>query len=128
MRPVYRQGETSVRPEAVSNDCSIREERKQNLRFRPQYYRHRLGRYAKCGVIITELLPATVQQPALWSELDRERLERARKTMDKLNATLGCDTVRILSADPREAGWKLRAEYRSPRWTRWDELPRARAI
>ena len=26
-------------------------------------------RYAKCGVMITELLPETVQQPALWGEL-----------------------------------------------------------
>ncbi len=55
-------------------------------------------RYAKCGVMITELLPETVQQPALWSELDRERRERAWKTVDKLNATLGRGTVRILSA------------------------------
>jgi DNA polymerase V len=48
--------------------------------------------------------------------------------MDKLNATLGRDTVRILSAGPKEAAWKLRAEHRSPRWTtRWDELPRAKA-
>jgi DNA polymerase V len=47
--------------------------------------------------------------------------------MDKLNATLGCDTVRILCAGPKEAAWKLRAEHRSPRWTtRWDELPRAK--
>jgi len=44
-------------------------------------------RYAKCGVMITELLPEAVQQPALWSELDRERRERAWKTVDRLNAT-----------------------------------------
>lgn len=81
-------------------------------------------RCAKCGVMITELLPETVYQPALWSELDRERRERAWRTVDKLNATLGRDTVRILSAGPKDAAWKLRAEYRSPRWTtRWDELP-----
>jgi DNA polymerase V len=44
--------------------------------------------------------------------------------MDKLNATLGRDTVRNLGAGPRYAAWKLRAEYRSPWWTtRWDELP-----
>jgi len=85
-------------------------------------------RYAKCGVMITELLPATVQQPALWSELDRERRERAWKTVDKLNATLRRGTVRILSAGPKDAAWNLRAEYRSPRWTtRWDELPKASA-
>ena len=32
--------------------------------------------------MITELLPETVQQPALWSELDRERKERVWKTVD----------------------------------------------
>ena len=81
-------------------------------------------RYSKCGVMITELLPETVQQPALWGELDRERRERVWRTMDKLNATLGRDTVRILATGPKDAAWKLRAEFRSPRWTtRWDELP-----
>ncbi|WP_419805711.1 DUF4113 domain-containing protein [Terriglobus sp.] len=82
-------------------------------------------RYAKCGVMITELLPETVQQPALWSELDRERRERVWKTVDRLNATLGRGTVRVLSAGPKDAAWNLRAEHRSPRWTtRWEELPR----
>ena len=86
-------------------------------------------RYAKCGVMITELMPETVQQRALWSQLDRERRERAWKTVDRLNVTLGQGTVRILSAGPKDAAWKLRAEYRSPRWTtRWSELPRVRAI
>ena len=86
-------------------------------------------RYSKCGVMITGLLPETVRQPALWGELDRERRERVWRTMDRLNATLGRDTVRILGAGPKDAAWKLRAEYRSPRWTtRWDELPRARAM
>ncbi|WP_221312394.1 DUF4113 domain-containing protein [Granulicella aggregans] len=51
-------------------------------------------------------------------------VERKRR----FNATLGRDTVRILGAGPKEAAWKLRAEYRSPRWTtRWDELPKVRA-
>jgi DNA polymerase V len=85
-------------------------------------------RYSKCGVMITELMPETIRQPALWGELDREKRERAWRAMDKLNATLGRDTVRILGAGPKDAAWKLRAEHRSPRWTtRWDELPKARA-
>jgi DNA polymerase V len=85
-------------------------------------------RYSKCGVIITELLPETIRQPALWGELDRDRREQAWKVMDKLNATLGRDTVRILGAGPKDAAWKLRAEHRSPRWTtRWEELPKVRA-
>jgi DNA polymerase V len=68
-------------------------------------------RYSKTGVMITELRPEAVRQPALWNELDRERHERVWKTMDKLNATLGRDTVRILSAGPRASAWKLRAEH-----------------
>ena len=81
-------------------------------------------RYAKWGLMITELLPEGVLQPALWGDLDRERHERVWRTMDQLNASLGRDTVRLLSAGPRDGAWKLRAEYRSPRWTtRWDELP-----
>ncbi len=85
-------------------------------------------RYSKCGVMITELMPETIRQPALWGELDRDRREQAWKVMDKLNATLGRNTVRILGAGPKDAAWKLRAEHRSPRWTtRWEELPRVRA-
>ena len=84
-------------------------------------------RYSKCGVMITELMPETIRQPALWGELDREKRERAWRAMDKLNATLGRDTVRILGAGPKDAAWKLRAEHRSPRWTtRWEELPKVR--
>jgi DNA polymerase V len=84
-------------------------------------------RYAKCCVMITELLPEIVRQPTLWSEPDRERRERVWKTVDRLNATLGRGTVRVLSAGPKDAAWKLRAEYRSPRWTTcWDEAPRLR--
>lgn len=85
-------------------------------------------RYAKTGVMITELLPETARQPALWSEIDHEKWERAWRVMDGLNATIGRDTVRILSAGLKMASWKLRAEHRSPRWTtRWEELPRVRA-
>jgi hypothetical protein len=59
-------------------------------------------RYSKCGVMITELMPETIRQPALWGELDREKGERAWKAMDKLKATLGRDTVRILGAGRRK--------------------------
>ena len=73
-------------------------------------------------------MPETIRQPALWGELDREKRERAWRAMDKLNATFRRDTFRIVGAGPKDAAWKLRAEYRSPRWTtRLDELPRVRS-
>ncbi len=79
--------------------------------------------------MISELLPEPVQQqPALWSEIDREKRAKLWKVVDGLNAYLGRDTIRILSQGPIAAGWKLRAEHRSPRWTtRWEELPKVRA-
>lgn len=85
-------------------------------------------RFAKAGVMITELLPETTRQASLWSEIDREKREKAWRAMDRLNASLGRDTVRVLSAGPKVAAWSHRAQYRSPRWTtRWDELPQVRA-
>ena len=39
---------------------------------------------------------------------------RVWKTVDRLNATLGRRTVRLLSAGPKNAVWKLRAEHLSP--------------
>jgi DNA polymerase V len=38
--------------------------------------------YSKAGVMSTELLPEAVRQPALWTELDRDKRERAWKAMD----------------------------------------------
>jgi DNA polymerase V len=58
-------------------------------------------RYSKCGVMITELSPETVRQPAIWGELHRESWERVWRTI-KLNATLGRDTVRILGVGPKD--------------------------
>ena len=58
----------------------------------------------------------TQAQPVLWSDIDREKRERVRKIMDGLNVNLGRGTLRILSAG-KAVSWKLRAEYRSPRWT-----------
>lgn len=46
-------------------------------------------RYAKRGVIIAKLLPEMVRHQALSGELDRERRERAWRTMNRLNATIG---------------------------------------
>ena len=79
--------------------------------------------------MIAELLPEAARQPALWSELDRERRAKLWRVFDSLNAELGRGTVRILSAGPKAATWQLRAAHRSPHWTtRWSELPRVRAV
>lgn len=50
-------------------------------------------RYSRNGVMITVLMPETIRQPPLWGELDHEKRERAWRAMDKLNATLGCESA-----------------------------------
>jgi DNA polymerase V len=85
-------------------------------------------RYAKAGVMISELMPEDLQQTALWSDLERDKRAKVWKVVDSLNASLGRDPVRILSTGPTVAAWKLKAEHRSSRWTtRWEELPNAKA-
>jgi hypothetical protein len=61
--------------------------------------------------MITELMPETIRQPALWGELDREKMERAWRAMDKLSATLGrgyCPHPRC-----RSKGCRLEAQGRA---------------
>lgn len=85
-------------------------------------------RYAKAGVLLTELVPETTQQAALWSDMDRERRAKLWKVVDGLNLSLGRGTVAPLGSGLKEPAWMLRAAHRSPRWTtRWDELPLVKA-
>jgi DNA polymerase V len=85
-------------------------------------------RYAKAGIILTELLPETTLQPALWGDVDREKRAKLWKVVDGLNLSLGRGMVVPLGSGLDNAKWKVRASFRSPRWTtRWDEIPRAKA-
>lgn len=85
-------------------------------------------RYAKAGVILTELVPESSHQPGLWSSIDRERRAEMWKVIDALNLKLGRGIVTTAGAGQQDASWKLRAAFRSPRWTtRWTELPQAKA-
>ncbi|MFH0911966.1 MAG: DUF4113 domain-containing protein, partial [Planctomycetota bacterium] len=55
------------------------------------------------------------------------RGEALMRTLDGINLTMGRDTL-YFAAQGMERPWKLRAAFRSPRYTtRWDELPVARA-
>ena len=81
-------------------------------------------RYAKAGVMSSELLPAGERQAALWNSQDHTKRMKAWQVMDLLNAELGRGTVRIGGAGVKSPAWKLRAAHRSPRATTcWEELP-----
>jgi DNA polymerase V len=97
-------------------------------------------RYAKAGVMLVELQPASISQGELDFDIgvvpgemvQRRRSERAKlmSTMDSLNLRYGRGTVQVASQNlPRQtAAWGMRQERLSPGYTTsWDDMPIARA-
>ncbi len=81
--------------------------------------------YKKAGIIVSDLRPAKTLQTDIFGEAYTERKREAlMETMDKLNARMGRNTVRVATCTGKAFGdWQMKAEYRSPRYTtRWDEI------
>lgn len=79
-------------------------------------------RYAKAGVLLNGLVPATRVQPDLFDDRDRERSGRLMKAMDAINADMGVGTVHFGSTGIQRP-WQAKFMRRSPRYTtRWQEL------
>jgi DNA polymerase V len=72
--------------------------------------------YAKCGVILMEIIPADQVQYGLFDSVDREKEEKLMKAMDRINNTFGKQLVRF-AVQGYARKWKLRAERLSPCYT-----------
>lgn len=107
------------------------------LLLRLRYYRDRgldaiykTGfKYAKAGVMLLELQPATMEQGELELEVELD-VNRARLmvAMDAINQRYGRGTVHLASAGVPDVpkGWGMRQERRTPRYTtRVGELVKA---
>lgn len=83
-------------------------------------------RYMKCGVIVMDLVPATVVQSGLFDKEDRPRNSKLMEAMDKINTSFGPDLVRF-AVQGYEKRFKLRQAHRTPRYTtRIDEIVKIR--
>jgi DNA polymerase V len=81
-------------------------------------------RYKKAGVMLLDLLPAAKVQPALFERPDDGRSLARMRTIDKLNAHFGRDTV-TFGVMPQSRPWTLRRDYLSPCYTTdWNDLLR----
>lgn len=78
--------------------------------YRPGY------KYHKTGCIAMELVPHNQVQYGIFDDKNRERDARLMKTIDMVNRSLGKDTVRF-ALQGYSAGWKLRQQKLSPRYT-----------
>ncbi|MDC2984477.1 Y-family DNA polymerase [Candidatus Marinimicrobia bacterium] len=81
--------------------------------------------YKKSGVIVGDIVPENEVQMNLFQKFSNHpKRNNLFRKIDKINRTMGRDTVRILSQGfPKK--WKLKQENLSPCYTtRWDDLLR----
>lgn len=79
-------------------------------------------RYKKCGILLLDLAPAETVQGSLFLRPDDPRRVALMGAVDQLNRRYGRDRVRYATTGI-ERGWKLRADFYSPRYTtRWSDL------
>jgi DNA polymerase V len=84
--------------------------------YRPGY------RYKKAGVLVYDLTPEGQAQGALFDPVDYEKHAAVMRTLDRLNARYGANTVKS-AAQGSGLRWKLRQEKLSPCYTtKWKDI------
>lgn len=79
-------------------------------------------RYKKAGVMLSNLVPASLIPQPLWEAEKTERLRAVMGKVDRLNQRFGRETVQC-GQFISEGKWQMKLNSRSPRYTtRWDEL------
>ncbi len=80
-------------------------------------------RYAKAGLVLTELVPAGSAQRRLLVGFDREKRAALMGALDALNQRYGRGTLFPAAAGVKR-DWQTKFERKSPRYTTsWQELP-----
>jgi DNA polymerase V len=79
-------------------------------------------KYKKSGIIVSELVPETGVQKALWEKQDRDKKQKLINVIDKINQKAGIDKVKF-AIQGDEENWKMRQHNLSPRYTtRWKDI------
>jgi len=83
--------------------------------------------YIKAGVMLLNLMPATLVQPNFFDSRDRERYRLLMQTIDGINTRFGSGTLQFAAAGLVKP-WAMRSAQRSLRFTtRWAEIPVVKA-
>ncbi|WP_152048770.1 DUF4113 domain-containing protein, partial [Aureimonas psammosilenae] len=84
-------------------------------------------RYAKAGIVMTDLVPAGTAQRPLFDARDRERSDKLMTAIDAVNGKFGRGTIMPAAAGIKQK-WATKFEMRTPRYTtRIKEIPRVAA-
>lgn len=89
------------------------------LIYKPNY------NYAKAGVMLSEVVPASGVQTDLFSQAHASPKSTAlMSTMDNINRKMGKESIKLASEGFRRP-WKMKQGNRSPGYTtRWEDVPR----
>lgn len=80
-------------------------------------------RYAKAGLVLTELVPTESAQRNLLVGFDREKRAALMGALDALNRRHGRGTLFPAAAGVKR-DWQTKFEWKSPRYTtQWTDLP-----
>jgi len=84
--------------------------------YRPGY------NYAKAGIMLGDLVPATAIQTDLFSTMQpNTKSERLMQAMDMINRKMGKESIKVASEGFKRP-WKMKQENKSPSYTtKWDE-------
>jgi DNA polymerase V len=79
--------------------------------------------YQKCGVMLTDLIPAARERHDLFDDRDQQRQARLMKALDGINSDHGACAIHFGNLGGMKPQWATRAGFRSPRYTtRWEEI------
>lgn len=86
--------------------------------YRPNF------KYAKAGVMLSELVPVEGVQTDLFSQVQVSSKSKAlMAAMDQINRRMGKEAVKLASEGFRRP-WKMKQENKSPCYTtKWDDIP-----
>lgn len=84
--------------------------------YRPGY------NYKKTGAIVSELIPESGRQTALWSENISVKRKKLYETIDEINKKAGVEKIKFAIQGTTET-WKMRQENLSPQYTtKWSDI------
>ncbi|MEE8127663.1 MAG: Y-family DNA polymerase, partial [Nitrospinaceae bacterium] len=79
-------------------------------------------RYKKTGIMLLDLIPASLEQKHLFVDFDHRPGDHLMELVDRINKDHGPDTL-FFGAQGVTREWKMRCGLRSPRYTtQWNEL------
>jgi len=70
--------------------------------------------YQKCGVMLTDLVPASSTRHDLFDHRDLQKQSRLMKAMDAINSNDGARTIHFGNLSGAKPQWAMRAAFRSP--------------